>query len=277
MSLCRPNSRYCKDLLIRSTISWFDQALLPQLCRTTGHKLSFSASHLWKGHMFTSLLFVVDLILLWTAIGEAAPTSSDSLASYHVPTGGSTEDIEGYHTVGFHAGHTLEDHFDAIGINLSDLGPDECEFFQAINSLPGYRGRFNDTMIHDYIRRDPGVEWVEQEVWVGAFTVPQTSNAYPQTPNQSDVSSQSSQSSQKETPPLQLMNAAASSSLADEKSGQLTRRKTLGPQMEEIGVQKAFWNTYAVSRDPTWSEKPLAQTPGRDFVSLTYSQAIQTH
>lgn len=61
-----------------------------------------------------------------------------------------------------HESYTLDDHFKFIGVNL-EQGQNET-MFQRISLINGYRARLDFDLVHDKIRYDPGVEFVEHDI-----------------------------------------------------------------------------------------------------------------
>ena len=89
------------------------------------------------------------------------PPAGDNRPPYHVPNGNPNLN---YHMVVFHDNHTLEHHTAALGLNISD----HCTDFQYYPNFPAYRGQFNHSVIHDIIRNDPGVRFVERDTLLRA-------------------------------------------------------------------------------------------------------------
>jgi len=67
--------------------------------------------------------------------------------------------IKDEYVVVLHKNYTLQDHFDFIGTNLET----SRYVFHKISSINGYRARLEETTLHDIIRHDPGVLFVEHD------------------------------------------------------------------------------------------------------------------
>ncbi|KAF5231899.1 hypothetical protein FAUST_9035 [Fusarium austroamericanum] len=67
--------------------------------------------------------------------------------------------IDDEYIVVLHQGHTLKQHFDQIGRDLAT----NATLFYPIDSINGYRAKLPHDLLHDHIRFDPGVEFVEQD------------------------------------------------------------------------------------------------------------------
>ena len=83
--------------------------------------------------------------------------------AHYAPPPGDVTDIEGCQIVRLHQNHTLDQHLDTIGIDLPSL----CEKreFRYLSLIHGYIGCWNESVIHDQIRKDPGVYLVEHNSW----------------------------------------------------------------------------------------------------------------
>ena len=78
---------------------------------------------------------------------------------YHRPDG---ELVEDEYIVALHSGHTLEQHFEQIGTDLTV----NASMFHRINAINGYRARLPHDLVHENIRFDAGVEFVEHDQMV---------------------------------------------------------------------------------------------------------------
>lgn len=58
-----------------------------------------------------------------------------------------------------HERHTINDHFNQIGVNLSETIPN----FAPISAINGYRARLDNHTVHNLVRLDPGVKLVEHD------------------------------------------------------------------------------------------------------------------
>ncbi|QPC59004.1 hypothetical protein HYE67_001235 [Fusarium culmorum] len=67
--------------------------------------------------------------------------------------------IEDEYIVVLHQGHTLRQHFDQIGRDLAT----NATLFYPIDSINGYRAKRPHDLLHNHIRFDPDVEFVEQD------------------------------------------------------------------------------------------------------------------
>ena len=108
------------------------------------------------------------------AVGSlAAPQSAPPPpCPYHQP--GGTDYEEDHHLIVFQEHHTLQQHIEATGVDIPSL----CEDFIPVDSLPGYRCTFTDSnhLIHEYIRKDPGVQYVEQDMRIDVPAHPDDDN-----------------------------------------------------------------------------------------------------
>ncbi|KAL9091686.1 MAG: hypothetical protein Q9165_004762 [Trypethelium subeluteriae] len=59
--------------------------------------------------------------------------------------------------VKFRENHTLQNHLSYIGSNIALMGDE----YYKLDILPGYTIKANQSVIHDIVRKDGGVEWVE--------------------------------------------------------------------------------------------------------------------
>ncbi|KPM37675.1 hypothetical protein AK830_g8908 [Neonectria ditissima] len=75
---------------------------------------------------------------------------------YHRPN---AKLIEDEYIVVLHRGHTLQKHFDQIGSDLTV----NASMFYSIDTINGYRAKLPQDFVHDHIRFDPGVEFVEHD------------------------------------------------------------------------------------------------------------------
>jgi hypothetical protein len=62
--------------------------------------------------------------------------------------------------------HTLNDHFNFIGMNLEQTAP----MFHWIRSINGYRAKLDRDTVHNLIRHDPGVLSVEEDTTIEPIT-----------------------------------------------------------------------------------------------------------
>ncbi|KAF5027005.1 hypothetical protein F66182_880 [Fusarium sp. NRRL 66182] len=75
---------------------------------------------------------------------------------YHRPN---AELIEDEYIVVLHQGHTIQQHFKHIGSDLTV----NASMFYPIDAINGYRAKLSHELVHDRIRFDPGVEFVEHD------------------------------------------------------------------------------------------------------------------
>ncbi|KAF2230200.1 subtilisin-like protein [Viridothelium virens] len=102
----------------------------------------------WRNSVLTSLL-------LATALGATSNhTDQPVLAPYLAYS--SSKIIPDSYIVKFKENHTLQNHLNWIGLNLSSIGDEIYD----LDILPGYYLKGNQSLIN-IIRRDAGVEWVE--------------------------------------------------------------------------------------------------------------------
>ena len=102
---------------------------------------------------------LITLLLLTMTSASIAPAISYS--TYLAPYYGSSDPeypvIPDSYIVMLHTGYKMEDHFAFIGIDLS-----QSEDFFRIDSVSAYCGTFSKEIVHEKIRRDPGVKLVEE-------------------------------------------------------------------------------------------------------------------
>ncbi|WXC59659.1 hypothetical protein SNK03_005519 [Fusarium graminearum] len=67
--------------------------------------------------------------------------------------------ISDEYIVVLHQGYTLRQHFNQIGRDLDT----NATLFYPIDSINGYRAKLPHDLLHNHIRFDPGVEFVEQD------------------------------------------------------------------------------------------------------------------
>jgi len=94
------------------------------------------------------------LLFLGGASAFLAPRS-ETKAQYIMPKG--AELVPDEYAVKLRDNHTLKDHFENIGLNISEV----AEMFRSWDLINSYRCRINPKIMHDVIRHDPGVEHVE--------------------------------------------------------------------------------------------------------------------
>jgi hypothetical protein len=94
------------------------------------------------------------LLFLSSAFAFLAPRSENP-ANYIVP--GGSRLVPDEFVVKLRDGHTLEDHFENIGLNISKV----AQMFSPMELINSYRCRIDSNIMHDLIRHDPGVQHVE--------------------------------------------------------------------------------------------------------------------
>lgn len=94
--------------------------------------------------------------LLLSQCAVAAVPRAMAPCPYHRP---SAELIADKYIVVLHDGHTLEKHFEHIRRDLSQ----NSSMFHPIATINGYRARLTEDVVHELIRFDPGVEFVEHD------------------------------------------------------------------------------------------------------------------
>ncbi|KAL9088191.1 MAG: hypothetical protein Q9165_006318 [Trypethelium subeluteriae] len=70
--------------------------------------------------------------------------------------------------VKFKDNYTIEHHLDYVGVDISSMGNE----YAYLDIIPGYHIKVNQSVIHDLIRKDPGVEWVEQTTFASLPQAP---------------------------------------------------------------------------------------------------------
>lgn len=70
--------------------------------------------------------------------------------------------VEDEYIVVLNYGHSLQQHFEQIGTNLAV----NASMFHPINSINGYRARLPYELLHETIRFDPGVEFIERDTHI---------------------------------------------------------------------------------------------------------------
>jgi hypothetical protein len=106
--------------------------------------------------------------MLWLILGltslqltNAKPVTVDLALYYPATTASHVDDA---YIVQLHANHTLEAHFEHIGLSTS-LRIRERNF-ASLGIINAYAAQLNDTQVHDLIRRDPGVKYVRHQTMV---------------------------------------------------------------------------------------------------------------
>lgn len=82
--------------------------------------------------------------------------------------------IENQYLVALYDGHTIDDHFEAIGLNLSQY----ASLFYRLDSLNAYQARLDSHTVHQLIRHDPGVEFVEPDSYMEDFDAVETGEPF---------------------------------------------------------------------------------------------------
>jgi hypothetical protein len=77
-----------------------------------------------------------------------------------------------------HEGHTLEVHFERIGMDLSN----SSDIFAPIETINGYRARLNEHTVHNLVRYDPGVKLVEHDSFIEPIVASETGEAVKEMP-----------------------------------------------------------------------------------------------
>ncbi|KAL9097031.1 MAG: hypothetical protein Q9165_000995 [Trypethelium subeluteriae] len=110
-------------------------------------------------------------VLLSGGLATAAILSrSESPRPYHRDLDDSKL-VKDEYLVKLSSGHTLDNHFKVIGLDLSK----ECEIFRHMPRYNAYHARLNEETVHNLIRYDPGVDYVEHNHFLespDAETVP---------------------------------------------------------------------------------------------------------
>jgi len=89
--------------------------------------------------------------------------------------------VKEHYIVKLEEGHSLESHFAYLGRNFSH---DSTADYRYMDILHGYTVRVSESFMHDYIRFDPGVEYVQHNsesaflfgLYTWVFIVPKTSS-----------------------------------------------------------------------------------------------------
>jgi hypothetical protein len=100
-------------------------------------------------------LFSFLLVSFFNISGSAA---SAGLAPYIRSEGPLVDDS---YIVALHRNHTLEAHFDFIGLNLSET----ASSFIPLKTIKSYIAVLDNHTVHGLIRHDPGVRYVEHDAW----------------------------------------------------------------------------------------------------------------
>ncbi|KAF2238460.1 hypothetical protein EV356DRAFT_309687 [Viridothelium virens] len=111
--------------------------------------------HCWRVSLINSFL-IFRMVL-------SSITPAVSYSTYRAPYHPSSDPtrfpaIPDYYIVKLREGHELEDHFAYIGLDLSSM-----QEFGRIDGLSSYYGKFSYKVVHEKIRRDPGVLYVEED------------------------------------------------------------------------------------------------------------------
>ncbi|KAI9709480.1 MAG: Suppressor of the cold-sensitive snRNP biogenesis mutant brr1-1 [Bogoriella megaspora] len=113
-----------------------------------------------KGYTQMTLILTV-LLALSIAATPLQPEdygNYSSLAPYYARAGSNF--VPNDYIVVLSDNDTVDDHFRRIGTNISAVAAG----FYSYRLVPAYRASLNESMIHDLIRKDPGVEFVERNV-----------------------------------------------------------------------------------------------------------------
>ncbi|KAJ4247524.1 hypothetical protein NW762_013204 [Fusarium torreyae] len=99
--------------------------------------------------------FLLPLLLAPFVLGALAPRA-EVPCPYHRPE---AELIEDEYVVVLHRGHTLQQHFEQIGNDLTV----NASMFYPIDSINGYRAKLPHNLVHEHVRFDPGVDFVQHD------------------------------------------------------------------------------------------------------------------
>ncbi|KAL9090310.1 MAG: hypothetical protein Q9165_005343 [Trypethelium subeluteriae] len=100
------------------------------------------------------VITVAFAILHYAHASPPEDTNAQEKAPYNRPC---DQLVDNEYIVKFRPGHTLEEHFNVIGRNLTT----EAERFRWMATFPGYSLRIDSDTIENLVRRDPEVDYVE--------------------------------------------------------------------------------------------------------------------
>jgi len=105
-------------------------------------------------------------IIILTLTGASALVARRSKDPAPYTTCDKAELVKDTYIIRFHDNHTLAEHFDAIGQNLSET----ASMFYDMNLLNGYHAELSEDTVHEMVRYDPGVRLVEHDHWTASDT-----------------------------------------------------------------------------------------------------------
>jgi hypothetical protein len=103
-------------------------------------------------------MFFLSSLLLASFLHISRSAASAGLAPYICPE---SPLVDNSYIVALHRNHTFEAHFDFIGLNLSET----ASSFIPIEIVNSYIAVLDNHTVHDLIRHDPGVRYVEHDAW----------------------------------------------------------------------------------------------------------------
>lgn len=109
--------------------------------------------------MLCFLNLLLGLLILNNAlVASGKPARGTTPARYYRPN--ISELIPDEYAVVLHKNSTYEDHFNFIGVNLSE----SASLFKKIASINGYRAKLDLDLVQRIIRCDPNVRYVEHDL-----------------------------------------------------------------------------------------------------------------
>ncbi|PVH93138.1 hypothetical protein DM02DRAFT_249177 [Periconia macrospinosa] len=103
-------------------------------------------------------------LFLTISIGSTLTLAARRVAPavYHRDTGPERTLIKDQYAVKLHDHHTLQAHFKHIGVNLSESNLGRFEYHEGLNF---YVVRIDERTMHELIRYDPGVKYVQHDAF----------------------------------------------------------------------------------------------------------------
>lgn len=112
------------------------------------------------------------LFILTSALSVFGSATKRSPAPYHRSQVANL--VEDQYLVALHDGHTIDDHFKAIGLDLSQ----NASLFYRLDALNAYQARLDPRIVHQLVRLDPGVEFVDHDSYMGDFDEVETGEPF---------------------------------------------------------------------------------------------------
>lgn len=110
------------------------------------------------------LIFCISVLLASTPVVSGLITQySNHSAPYYIS--GQAKLVDDQYLVFLRDGHSIKDHFNAVGF---DLSKNSSKFYR-LDALNAYQARLDSYTVHEMIRHDPGVKFVDHDSYMADF------------------------------------------------------------------------------------------------------------